>query len=80
MDVQFTTEPWLDQNGAVIDLTGYTANLEMKTQPTDKALSDAAQQAQARARAAAGYTSTIASSPQGVLAPAVTSFKTLLGQ
>ena len=49
-------------------------------QPTDKALSDAAQQAQARARAAAGYTSTIASSSQGVLAPAVTSFKTLLGQ
>lgn len=49
-------------------------------QPTDKALSDAAAQAQARARAAAGYSSTIATSPQGVLAPAVTAFKTLLGQ
>ena len=49
-------------------------------QPTDKAMSDAAAQAQARARAAAGFASTIASSPQGVLAPAITAFKTLLGQ
>jgi hypothetical protein len=48
--------------------------------PVDKAVTEAAQREQARARAAAGFGSTVASSPQGVLAPAMTSFKTLLGQ
>lgn len=47
---------------------------------TDKAVSDAAATAQARARAAAGYRSTIATSGQGVTQPATTQFKTLLGQ
>ena len=49
-------------------------------QPTDKAIGDTAASAQARARAAAGYGSTIATSGQGVTAPASTLFKTLLGQ
>jgi hypothetical protein len=49
-------------------------------QLTDKALSDAAVQTQARARSAAGFASTVASSPQGVLGPAPLGLKTLLGQ
>jgi hypothetical protein len=47
----------------------------------DKAVSDAASAAEAHARAASGYGSTIATSGQGVLGPpANTTFKTLLGQ
>ena len=49
-------------------------------QMADKAVSDAAAAAAAKARASAGYGSTIATSAQGVLAPASTTFKTLLGQ
>lgn len=49
-------------------------------QPTDKAVSDAAQATQARARAAAGFASTVRTSGQGVTAPAALAFKTLLGQ
>jgi len=49
-------------------------------QMADQAVSDAAQDARARVRASAGYASTIKTSPQGLLAPATTSFKTLLGQ
>lgn len=48
--------------------------------PVDKSVTDAANDTQARARASAGYGSTIATSGQGVSAPAVTAFKTLLGQ
>jgi hypothetical protein len=49
-------------------------------QMADKAIGDAALDARARARASAGYGSTIATSPQGVLAPPAIGFKTLLGQ
>jgi hypothetical protein len=49
-------------------------------QPTDRAASDAAQATQARARAAAGFAGTIATSGQGVTAPTPLSLKTLLGQ
>jgi len=48
--------------------------------PVDKAVTDAAEAAKAKARAAQGYGSTIATSAQGVLeAPSATA-KTLLGQ
>jgi hypothetical protein len=43
-------------------------------------VTEAGANAQARARAAAGYGSTIATSGQGVLVPAATALKTLLGQ
>jgi hypothetical protein len=46
----------------------------------DKAVSDAATAAAAKARASAGYSSTIATLAQGVAAPASTTLKTLLGQ
>lgn len=48
--------------------------------PVDKAVTDAADAAKAKARAAAGYGSTITTSAQGVLDPASTTGKTLLGQ
>jgi hypothetical protein len=48
--------------------------------PSDPAVSKAATDAMNRARAAAGYGSTILSSPQGVTGPASTTLKTLLGQ
>ncbi len=46
----------------------------------DPAVTQAATDAEARAKAAAGFGSTIATSPQGVLGTANTSLKTLLGQ
>lgn len=48
--------------------------------PADPAVSQAASDAMNRAKAAAGYASTILTSPQGVTAPASTASKTLLGQ
>lgn len=48
--------------------------------PADPAVSQAASDAMNRAKAAAGYGSTILTSPQGVAQPASTTFKTLLGQ
>jgi hypothetical protein len=48
--------------------------------PADPAVGQAATDAMARAKAAAGFGSTIATSPQGVLGAANTSLKTLLGQ
>ena len=48
--------------------------------PVDKAVTDAAEAAKAKARAAQGYGSTIATSGQGVLDPVSTTGKTLLGQ
>jgi hypothetical protein len=48
--------------------------------PADPVVSQAATDAMNRAKAAAGYGSTILTSPQGVTAPASTAFKTLLGQ
>jgi hypothetical protein len=48
--------------------------------PADPAVSQAATDAQARAKAAAGFGSTIATSPQGVPGAASISLKTLLGQ
>ncbi|MBS0520522.1 MAG: hypothetical protein JSR90_17635 [Proteobacteria bacterium] len=46
----------------------------------DPAVSKAATDAMNRAKAAAGFGSTIATSPQGVATAANTSLKTLLGQ
>ena len=46
----------------------------------DPAVSQAAADAMNRAKSAAGYASTILTSPQGVAGPASTAFKTLLGQ
>jgi len=43
-------------------------------------VSQAATDAMTRAKAAAGFGSTIATSPQGVSGPANTTLKTLLGQ
>jgi hypothetical protein len=48
--------------------------------PADPAVSQAATDAMSRAKAAAGFGSTIATSPQGVTGPANTTLKTLLGQ
>lgn len=48
--------------------------------PADPAVSQAASDAMSRARAAAGFGSTIATTPQGVAGAANTSLKTLLGQ
>lgn len=48
--------------------------------PDNAAASQAATDAMNRARSAAGYASTILTSPQGVAGPADTSLKTLLGQ
>ncbi|SKA37736.1 hypothetical protein SAMN02745126_05948 [Enhydrobacter aerosaccus] len=46
----------------------------------DPAVSQAAADAMSRAKAASGFGSTIATTPQGVLGAANTSLKTLLGQ
>ncbi len=48
--------------------------------PVDPAISQAATDAMKRAKSAAGYASTILSSPQGVTGPASLALKTLLGQ
>jgi hypothetical protein len=48
--------------------------------PADPAASRAASDAMSRARAAAGFGSTIATTPQGVPGVANTTLKTLLGQ
>ncbi len=48
--------------------------------PADPAVTQAAADAVNRAKAAAGFGSTIATSPQGVTGAANTSLKTLLGQ
>jgi hypothetical protein len=48
--------------------------------PADPAVAKAASDAMARAKAAAGYGSTVLTSPQGVAGPASIALKTLLGQ
>ena len=48
--------------------------------PADPAVAKAATDAMSRAKAAAGYGSTILTSPQGVSGAANTALKTLLGQ
>ncbi len=48
--------------------------------PADPAVAQAATDAMKRARAAAGFGSTILTSPQGIAGPASTVLKTLLGQ